>query len=109
MKLGDAEYVAKVQELLNSGQCVSHSEARRRLSQSEGKMHKVTQMTEEETAQEVAKTTEGVFKPDTTQPTIILGEPGVYAGPEVPNPFYQEPKKKRGRPLGSKNKPKVAL
>ena len=62
MKLGDAEYVAKVQELLNSGQCVSRSEARRRISQSEEKMHTHKTMSEEEIQEEIKAVTGGAFE-----------------------------------------------
>jgi len=46
-------------------------------------MHKVTQMTEQETAEEIAKTTEGVFAPQTNAsnnlPDVPLSCPSVFS------------------------------
>jgi hypothetical protein len=109
MKLGDAEYVAKVQALLNSGQCVSRSEARRRISQSEEKMHTHKTMSEQETQAEIKVVTEGaesIFADGAVIKTadMIIEIQADKAG--TITDISVQPKK-RGRPKGSKNKPKA--
>lgn len=67
----------------------------------EAKMHKVTQLSEAETAKEIAEVTEGVF--------IEQGFTDLTKSEERKALIERaQPKKKRGRPLGSKNKPKDA-
>ena len=59
-----------------------------------GHVHKVTQMTEEETAAEISQVTEGV----------LHAEPAF--SPETAPLAQAIQPKKRGRPKGSRNKPK---
>lgn len=59
-------------------------------------------MTEAETAKEIAEVTEGVFVPSTTETgPAIPNDSGSVAKEGFPQP------KRRGRPPGSRNKPKV--
>ena len=105
MKIGDAEYVAKVQALLNDGTCVSHSEARRRIAQTESG-HKVTQLTESECKQEIEAIVGGAkssFEED--------GKLYIYGPVETTTENFSvaPAPKRRGRPKGSRNKPKVSM
>ncbi len=101
MKPGDLEYLALVEK-----------------KREEIRGHKVTQMTQEETAREIANTTEGVFETKvgreahyrisedgksvhmTIYPNLSPGETDTAVLPTEIVP------RKRGRPKGSKNRPK---
>jgi hypothetical protein len=111
-----------VQKLLDEGKAVSRSKARRLATLAEDKMHKITQMTESETQEEIAKVTEYVFKSscENTGAAILPEGPiirteikGAKAG--VPMDIYVTKsgrvyKSKPGRRLkGSRNKPKEAI
>lgn len=71
----------------------------------EAKMHKVTQLSEAETAKEIADITEGVFSSTTDTGPAIPNDSGTVAQ-EGTDHLNVVIKKKRGRPKGSKNRPK---
>jgi uncharacterized protein (DUF2384 family) len=103
MKLGDAEYTALVADFIVNGR-LTKSQAKRIISQSEEKMHTHKTMSPEETQAEIAKVTDGaksVFENITLTPPNSAEQLL-----DNPIPLIQ---KKRGRPKGSRNKPKVAL
>ena len=105
MKIGDAEYIARVQQLLDEGKAISRSEARRVVIQTECDTgHKLTVMTPQECQAEIAGIQDGAVSKFSIQQANHVGtSDGVWADYPLAEPPL---KKRRGRPLGSRNRPK---
>lgn len=96
MKYPSLDYDQLVQKFMQEG-AASFSEARRRASQTKEKedMHKTTQMTEAETQAEIARIQDGAvsgFEVELESPIVAT--------------LDAPPRKRRGRPPGSRNRPK---
>lgn len=101
MKPGDLEYQALVQKIMDENRAASFSQARRMVAQSsEPKGNVVSaKLSPEETAAEIAQITDGA-KSSFADEELITLEKSVGIGIDM------QPKKRRGRPPGSKNRPK---